>query len=463
MTAESNAANLALSSPNLQQFLAYLPQLKQNAGRLGHVLYQADGRVVDRAGITESVAFQPTQPPVPYLQSDWRYVVPIQVRVEGIDYQLALVYDAKIVLQDLIAFSIRILALVLVISLSLTLFMVWIVNRQLIRPILWLQSDVQRSAQAIEQAQSFEDFASLQYAGQNELQEVIQAFHHSHHQIVGAIDELRLAQAQLVHTEKMSSLGQLGAGFAHEVNNPINFISANLQHVNQYSQDLLGLISRYQSELPAPSVGLQQALDNADLDFLKSDMPNLVQSMQSGADRIQNLVLSFRNFVRLDEAERKLANLHEGMDSTLLLLQNKLSATAKRPEITIEKIYNPIPNIRCCPAQLNQVFMYLLTNAIEAIDRTSENPQPRITISTDAEPDQIRISITDNGCGIPDAIRSKIFDPFFTTKDVGQGMGLGLTNSYKIIHDTHQGTLVVAEATDCTTFTITLPHSLVSV
>jgi two-component system, NtrC family, sensor kinase len=210
-------------------------------------------------------------------------------------------------------------------------------------------------------------------------------------------------------------------------------------------------------------VGLQQALDNADLDFLKSDMPNLVQSMQSGADRIQNLVLSFRNFVRLDEAERKLANLHEGMDSTLLLLQNKLSATAKRPEITIEKIYNPIPNIRCCPAQLNQVFMYLLTNAIEAIDRTPENPQPRITISTDAEPDQIRISITDNGCGISDAIRSKIFDPFFTTKDVGQGMGLGLTNSYKIIHDTHQGTLVVAEATDCTTFTITLPHSLVSV
>jgi signal transduction histidine kinase len=268
---------------------------------------------------------------------------------------------------------------------------------------------------------------------------------------VDAIAQLRHTQAQLVHTEKMSSLGQLGAGFAHEVNNPINFISANLQHMNEYGQNLLTLVSAYQAELPQPSRQLQETLADMDLDFMRSDMPNLLKSMQSGADRIQNLVLSFRNFVRLDEADRKAANLHQGLDSTLLLLQNALGATAHRPEITIAKIYHPIPEIICYPGQLNQVFMYLLTNAIEAIDRLESIAEPKITIETTTEQQQIQIRITDNGGGIPEAMRSKIFDPFFTTKDVGQGMGLGLTNSHKIIHEIHQGQLTVLPIRNDTT------------
>jgi signal transduction histidine kinase len=460
MTAKSNATTLALSSPNLQHFLTYLPQIKQDATLVAGVVYQPNGQVIHRFGEPSDVTFSPIAPPPTSLNHrSWRYAVSTQAKIQGTNYPLVLVYDGKIVWEDLRLFSIRILFLVLIISLSLTLFMIWIANRQLIRPILWLQADVQRSTQAIEQEQPFENFASRQYQAQDELQEVIQSFHQGHHQIVNAIAQLRQTQAQLVHTEKMSSLGQLGAGFAHEVNNPINFISANLKHVNHYSQDLLNLIVAYQTELPNPSSQLQQTLADLDLDFVRSDMPNLVKSMQSGADRIQNLVLSFRNFVRLDEAEQKRADLQEGLESTLMLLQNSLSATAKRPAITIEKIYHPIPEILCYPGQLNQVFMYLLTNAIEAIDRASNIAQPKITIETITEQQQIQIRITDNGGGIPEAIRSKVFDPFFTTKDVGQGIGLGLTNSYKIIDEIHQGRLEIAETIGNTVFVITLPKN----
>jgi signal transduction histidine kinase len=460
MTAKSNAATLALSSPNLQHFLTYLPQIKQNAALVGGVVYQPNGQVIHRFGETNGVTFPQVSQRAEILEhQSWRYAVPIQTQIQDVNYPLVLVYEGKLVREDLLAFATRILFLVLIISLSLTLFMIWIANQQLIRPILWLQADVQRSTQAIEQEQSFENFASRQYQAQDELQEVIQAFYQSHQQIVEAIAQLRQTQAQLVHTEKMSSLGQLGAGFAHEVNNPINFISANLRYMHEYSRNLLDLLAAYQTELPQPSSQLQQALVDIDVDFIRSDMPNLLNSMQSGVDRIQNLVLSFRNFVRLDEADHKQANLHEGLDSTLLLLQNALGATAKRPTITIEKIYHPIPEVLCYPGQLNQVFMYLLTNAIEAIDRASDLTQPKITIETISEQQQVQIRITDNGCGIPAAIRAKVFDPFFTTKDVGQGMGLGLTNSYKIIHEIHQGKLEIAATADHTTFVITLSQS----
>ncbi|MEB3295049.1 MAG: ATP-binding protein [Synechococcales bacterium] len=446
-----------MSSPNIQHFLAHLPRLKQDTALLGGIIYSNNGQVLHQFGEPTTLTFPQVSQHFQELRyNPWRYEVSTPIQIQGSTYQIALVYDGNTVRDDLVAFSIRILLLVLIISLSLTLFMIWIVNRQLIRPILWLQSDVQRSAQAIAQEQSLKDFAALQYHQQDELQEVIQAFHHSYQQIVQAIAQLRQTQAQLVHTEKMSSLGQLGAGFAHEINNPINFISANLKHINNYSQDLLDLITYYQAELPMPSTALQQALIDFDLDFIRSDMPSLVKSMQSGADRIQNLVLSFRNFVRLDEADQKQVNLHEGLDSTLLLLQNVINATAKRPAIIIEKIYNPIPKILCHPGQLNQVFMYLLTNAIEAIDRVPQITQPKITITTKADQHQVQILIADNGCGISDAMRSKVFDPFFTTKDIGQGMGLGLTNSYKIIHEIHHGTLAIVENTAETTFIITL-------
>ena len=287
----------------------------------------------------------------------------------------------------------------------------------------------------------------------------MQAFHRTHYQIVSA-------QAQLIHTEKMSSLGQLGAGFAHEINNPINFIDANLKHLKTYGQDLLGIIEQYEQEVSKPSIELQEKLEDADLNFIKQDMQNLIASMQSGATRIRDLVVSFRSFVRLDEADQKAVNIHDGLESTLVLLQSQLNETQYRPAITIQNDYTELPLVFCYPKQLNQVFIYLITNAIEAIDRLSKShglEQPHIIVRTTKADRQIVIEISDNGIGIETEIQSKIFNPFFTTKDVGQGMGLGLTNSYRIVNEIHQGHLKFnSQVKQGTTFRIEIPTAEMS-
>ena len=231
----------------------------------------------------------------------------------SVRYYLVLIYDATLVYDDLVSYSIRVLGLVLLISISVTILMIWIINRKLIYPILILQSDLQKSGEAIASGQTIEEFESQGYVSNNELLEVMQAFHRTHYQIVSA-------QAQLIHTEKMSSLGQLGAGFAHEINNPINFIDANLKHLKTYGQDLLGIIEQYEQEVSKPSIELQEKLEDADLNFIKQDMQNLIASMQSGATRIRDLVVSFRSFVRLDEADQKAVNIHDGLESTLVSL-----------------------------------------------------------------------------------------------------------------------------------------------
>lgn len=259
----------------------------------------------------------------------------------------------------------------------------------------------------------------------------------------------------------MSSLGQLSAGFAHEVNNPINFIHANLAHVATYSQDLLAVIDQFQQELPHPSAELQETLAEVDLAYIQADMPNLIQSMQAGTNRIRALVTSFRNFTRLDEADHKSVDIHEGLESTLVLLQERLAATDLRSAIALQRNYGNLPLVTCYPSQLNQAFFYLLLNAIEAIDRHCEitaSEAPTLSITTIASEESVQISIQDTGMGIELEVQPKIFDPFFTTKDVGQGMGLGLTNSYYIVTNLHQGTLEFTTVPkQGTTFTICLP------
>ena len=391
----------------------------------------------------------------------------LPVTLQDGSHDLLLAYDATAITEDLVAFSRRILGLILLISISVTILMMWIVNRRLINPILLLRSDMLRSGQAIATGQAPADFESQQYQTQNELSEVIQAFHQSKQQIFGAIADrdratanLKQTQAQLIHTEKMSSLGQLGAGFAHEINNPINFIDANLKHLSNYGQDLLATIAQYQQELPHPSIALQAKIEEIDLEFIQADMPKILQSMQSGSTRIRDLVVSFRNFVRLDEAEQKAVEIHDGLENCLLLLQSRLLPTTVRPAIVVQRNYADLPPIQCYPKQLNQVFMSLITNAIEALDQQASD-SPLITITTARQGDDVMIQIADNGIGIPPAIQAKIFDPFFTTKDVGQGMGLGLTNSYHIIQDSHHGRLEfistpTANGGGTTTFTIHL-------
>jgi two-component system, NtrC family, sensor kinase len=276
-----------------------------------------------------------------------------------------------------------------------------------------------------------------------------------------ALQELKESQAQLIQTEKMSSLGQLVAGVAHEINNPINFIKGNVMHVDRYAQDLLKVIQAYQVHYPNPPEDLQDILEDLDLEFLQEDLVKLMSSMKMGSDRIQEIVLSLRNFSRLDESESKAVDLHEGIDSTLLILQHRLNIRSDRPKIEIIKSYDNLPLIECYPGPLNQVFMNLLANAIDALDENlSQNPSPdTIWISTQTmDPDWVRIVIADNGAGIPESVRSNIFDPFFTTKSVGHGTGLGLSISYKIITERHSGRIacdsIVGEGTK---FVIEIP------
>ncbi len=280
------------------------------------------------------------------------------------------------------------------------------------------------------------------------------------------LQELRRTQAQLIQTEKMSSLGQMVAGIAHEINNPVSFIYGNISPAAEYVQDLLDLIDLYQENYPEPAEEIQNQIEDIDLEFLVEDLHKLLDSMKSGAERIRNIVLSLRNFSRLDEAEMKPVDIHEGIDSTVMLLMPRLKAKGAIAAIEVIKKYNQLPKVVCYASQMNQVFMNILSNAIDALQdvrnqegKATLDKQPIITISTISNsPEAIEIHIIDNGCGMPEDVKNKIFDPFFTTKPVGSGTGLGLSITYQIIVDKHGGQLnCISTAGEGTEFIITIP------
>ncbi len=283
-----------------------------------------------------------------------------------------------------------------------------------------------------------------------------------------AIHKLQAAQSQLVQAEKMSSLGQLVAGVAHEINNPISFIYGNVSHATQYAHDLFGLVERYARDCPTPSPELAEYIDEIELDYLMEDMPRLMSSMEIGAERIKDIVKSLRTFSRLDEADRKRVDLHANIDSTLTILQSRLRATSERPEIEIARDYGELPSVNCYIGPLNQVFMNLLANAIDAIDSKLETDRAagrtetkgRIEIATRIDLAFVTIEITDNGGGIPDQVRDRIFDPFYTTKQIGKGTGLGLSICYQIVVERHGGQLHCNSNPGMgTTFSIVLPNA----
>ena len=289
-----------------------------------------------------------------------------------------------------------------------------------------------------------------------------------------ALRTLQQTQGQLIQTEKMSSLGQLVAGVAHEINNPVNFIFGNLDHAGGYTQDLVDLIDLYQEYYPNPAPEIKERLKDIELEFLIEDLPKLLSSMKIGAERIRQIVLTLRCFSRLDEAEMKPVNIHEGIDSTLVILHHRLKAKGEYPAIQVIKEYADLPFVECYAGQLNQVFMNLIVNALDALESLRNSPvstlegsniqtfprsNPTIWIHTEIlDCNSVKISIKDNGPGMTDSVKARIFNPFFTTKSLGQGTGLGLSISYQIIVDKHGGRIeCVSKPGQGTEFSIEIP------
>ena len=332
-----------------------------------------------------------------------------------------------------------------------------------------------RAYQELEQRVA-ERTASLHQANQTLLIEVGDRID-AEASLTQAMNELKRTQIQLLQTEKMSSLGQLVAGVAHEINNPVSFIEGNLAPAQEYVDSLLALLRKYQSECPEASDELEAAIEEADIDFIQADFPRLLKSMKNGADRITTIVRSLRTFSHLDESETKATDIHADLDSVLLLLSTQLNGTgepALSMPIKVVRNYGDLPKVYCYPGQLNQVFMGLITNAIEAITSAAKSTgtlqlkghlkdayEPTLTLTTVATESYVRIQISDTGIGMSKTVKQHIFDPFFTTKPVGSGTGLGLSMSYQIVVNNHQGKLTCdSMPNEGTTFTIEIPLNL---
>ncbi|MBE9004553.1 PAS domain S-box protein [Fortiea sp. LEGE XX443] len=325
-----------------------------------------------------------------------------------------------------------------------------------------LQAVTDQLAIAIDHAQLYTQSQTATLAAQAQTEKLTEALH-----------QLQQTQSQLIQHEKMSSLGQLVAGVAHEINNPVNFIHGNITYANEYVENLLSLLNLYQEQYPEPTPGIVELAAEFDLEFITDDLSKILTSMKMGTNRIREIVLSLRNFSRLDEADKKLVDIHEGIDNTLLILHHRWKDSGIGLSISIIREYTNLPLVDCYPGQLNQVLMNILTNAIDALEESivkaknltnnfKELLNPTICIRTEVlDNNFISIRIADNGSGMTEEVKNRLFDPFFTTKPVGKGTGLGLSISYQIIVEKHGGSLqCISEPGKGTEFIIQIPVTL---
>ncbi|NEO86076.1 MAG: AAA family ATPase [Spirulina sp. SIO3F2] len=318
-----------------------------------------------------------------------------------------------------------------------------------------------QAAISIEKARLYRRLEDYSHTLESQVEQRTQELQQNNQQLQHTLQNLQRTQAKLLQAEKMSSLGQMVAGITHEINNPINFITGNLKHARQYFQDLLALVDLYEQEFPKTSAAIVNQRVEMELDFLRDDLSELLTSMQTGSDRIYQIILGLRNFSRLDEAQQKRVDIHEGLDNTLMMINHHLRGDRQTSEITVQKQYGQLPLINCYPSQLNQVFLQLFNNAIDALRLADFEVEPRLIIKTQKGSNQhIEIVITDNGLGMDENAQNRMFDPFFTTKPVGQGTGLGMAIVHQIITEQHQGTIrCTSTQGQGTEFVIGLPLS----
>ena len=381
---------------------------------------------------------------------------PVAILVKGTpETALNLLLQRSLMLQIIIA------ALALLIDIGLAILL----GRTIVNPIKKLQKATHEFSQGNLQARA--DISSKDEVGElnrsfNYMSEQLAIREETNknqmQQLEEALEKLKQNQSYLIQTEKMSALGQMVAGVAHEINNPVSFVYGNINYAREYIQDLLRLLQLYQQEYPNPHPSITKEIEEIELDFLREDLPKLLDSMLLGADRITQIVNSLRNFSRLDEAEFKAVDIHKGIDSTLVILANKLKNKKQKTGIEVIKEYQDLPLVECYPNQLNQVFMNIMSNAIDALEE-SEKENLQIRIATQIEQNNtVIISISDNALGMNQETIENIFNPFFTTKPVGKGTGLGLSISYQIITEKHKGMIscnsTIGEGTE---FLITIP------
>ncbi|MEM9771446.1 MAG: HAMP domain-containing sensor histidine kinase [Cyanobacteria bacterium P01_D01_bin.73] len=433
---------------------------------IGGTIYGKDGGIFGAFGQPPILSFEDfqTHKKSSYLdRGTYQYDFVQSISLDGKDYTIIISHDAIAIRDEFFAFNGRILFLVIIISIAVTTSTAVILNRWVIDPILRLRMDLTTVGNAFRNNKKLpQTLESVQQIRDDELGDVMLAFDEMTKKIASTLEDIEASQQhlldteELIHDAKMSGLEQIVAGIAHEVNNPLGFVCGNVHYLQDYISILLTAVDCYRRQ-EKPSITEEE------LEFIINDLPKLCDSMKSGADRVRDIVISLRNFARLDEAGRKIVDLHDSLNGTLSRIAYRLEPSSTRTSrIEVKKDYGKLPLVECDPGQVNQVFLNILMNAIDALeDPSCSSDHLELCLRTEVV-DQNFVSITfqDNGVGIPEHIQSEVFNPFFTTKPVGRGKGLGLALVDRIVNEEHQGQVDLSSDSQGTCVTITLPVKL---